>query len=323
MLLTATRKPRVLFVGGKGGVGKTSTSSALALTHAARGDRVLLVSTDPAHNLGHVWGTGLGDEPRRLFEAGGGSVDAVEINPQATVDRHLASVGDMMRQLLPERMQTHAAQHLALAREAPGLHESAVLERIADLVSLGLEHYDRVIFDTAPTGHTLRLLQLPEQLTGWTETLLKNRDRSERFGAAMRGLTTVREDAPVQGPEARLRATLLRRRDRFATLSRVLSNPDESGFLIVLTPERIPITESLELTASLDAQGMHVLGFVVNRRSPDEGGGLLAERRQRETTLLEYLRGEQPGALIVEVPLLSAEPLGVQGLEHLGAHFTD
>src|SRR5690606_24575352 len=131
-----------------------------------------------------------------------------------------------------ERMHRYAQQHLNLAREAPGSHEAAVLERIADLVIEGLEHYDHVIFDTAPTGHTLRLLQLPEQLSAWTETLLKNRDRSERFGSAMRGLTSAKDADPVRGPEAQLRETLLKRRQRFEALRTVLGHDQMTGFVI-------------------------------------------------------------------------------------------
>lgn len=321
MLLTLTRQPRVLFVGGKGGVGKTSTSSALALAHAKLGDRVLLVSTDPAHNLGHVWGAELGDDPTRLVTQETGYVDAVEIDPQRTVDAHLAAVSDMMELMLPERMHTHAKQHLALAREAPGSHESAVLERITDLVMLGLTEYDQVIFDTAPTGHTLRLLQLPEQLTGWTETLLQNRDRSERFGAAMRGLTSTRDAPPERSAEATLRQTLLKRRERFATLHEVLGDPERSGFVVVLTPERIPVTESLELVASLDRTGLRVTALVVNRRSPSDASGLLAERSRIESAHLDGLRASLPDAPIFEIPLLAAEPVGITGLELLGTHF--
>lgn len=322
MLLTVTREARVLFVGGKGGVGKTSTSSALALAHADSGDRVLLVSTDPAHNLGHLWDAALSDTPTRLItnhaeRAGAGFIDAVEIDPQRTIDEHLKTVQATMELLLPERMHRHAQQHLSLAREAPGSHESAVLERIADLVHLGLRDYDRVIFDTAPTGHTLRLLQLPEQLTGWTETLLLNRDRSERFSSALRGLASGRDEAPERSAEAQLRSTLLRRKERFTRLNEVLNSSKLSGFVIVLTPERIPVAETLELAASLAGTGMAVQALVVNRRSPEDSGTLLQHRHRVETGHVTRLREALPRIPLVEIPLLAEEPVGIHGLRLL------
>ena len=129
MLLSTIADLDVVFVGGKGGVGKTTVASTLAMARALAGDRVLVVSTDPAHNLGHLWDTTVGDALVRLTPdlASGGYVDGLEIDPSATLDRHLAAVGRTMRRMLPERMRPHAEQHLALAREAPGSFEAAVL----------------------------------------------------------------------------------------------------------------------------------------------------------------------------------------------------
>ena len=98
MLLDIARSRRLLFVGGKGGTGKTSISSGLAMARALDGGRVLLVSTDPAHNLGDIWRTELADEARRVYaaetgtEVGPGFVDAIEVDPQATIDAHFATV---------------------------------------------------------------------------------------------------------------------------------------------------------------------------------------------------------------------------------------
>src|SRR5690606_16319646 len=98
MLLDPLRR-RILFVGGKGGVGKTSLASALALSRARAGERVLVVSTDPAHNLGHLWQREVGDDPVRLADDGG-LLDGVEIDPHATIVRHLAAVEKTMLKLL-------------------------------------------------------------------------------------------------------------------------------------------------------------------------------------------------------------------------------
>ncbi len=155
-LLGLVQARRVLFVSGKGGVGKTSIASALALARARAGARVLVVSTDPAHNLGHVWdrvvGDVVGDRPVRLASTGAGHVDGIEIDPEATVERHLAGVRASMHRLLPERLRPAADRHLAAAREAPGTHESAILERVAEAVETGLADYDLVVFDTAPAA---------------------------------------------------------------------------------------------------------------------------------------------------------------------------
>lgn len=328
MLLDRLTSRRVVFVGGKGGVGKTSVAAALALGRAGAGARVLLVSTDPAHNLGHLWDRPVGDAPVRLAGPGdltpgagagsgsGGYVDGLEIDPERTVEQHLSAVAVTLRRLLPERMHAPAARHLELARQAPGTHESAVLERIAEAVELGADSYDLVVFDTAPSGHTLRLLALPEQLTSWTETLLANRDRSERFGAAVRGLGGGEET----DRDAELRRVLLRRRDRFSRLRDVVTDPAAAGFVIVLTAERLPIAETLEVYAKLTGLGVDVTALVANRRSPADAGELLARRRHQEDAHLARLRRQIPDVPLLDVPLLPGDLTGTQALATLATH---
>lgn len=314
MLLTTARERRLVLVGGKGGVGKTSIASALALARARDGARVLLVSTDPAHNLGHLWGTPVGDEPTGLVEAPG-RVDGVEIDPDATVREHLAAVEVTMLRLLPERMHAAAREHLARARSAPGTHESAVLDRLAHWTRIGLADYDLMVVDTAPTGHTLRLLALPEQLTGWTEGLLANRDRSERFASLVRGL-----DGQSAGADrdAELRRTLVARRERLARLHDAVTDRQATAFVPVLTAETLPVRETLALIRELDALAIARGPLVVNRRSPADAGALLEQRRSAEDAQLAVLRtelaaGGAPSASI-EMPLL-----GVDGPEAVAA----
>lgn len=319
MLLEHLGGRRVLFVGGKGGVGKTSMSSAIALAAAQEGTRVLVVSTDPAHNLGHLWSRSVGDTPVRLATTATGWVDGLEIDPRQTVDQHLAAVSETMRRMLPERMHPHAAKHLELARDAPGSHEAAVLERIADAVSLGFDAYDLVIFDTAPSGHTLRLISLPEQLGNWTESLLANRDRSERFASAMRGLASARQDDPGASPDAELRRTLIKRRERFASLRDAITDPELTGFVLVSLAEPMPVSETLEVAAALDKIGIELTALIVNRRSPADAGELLEKRRALEDIQLTRLRELLPNTPLGEVPLLDGASAGEAGVAALAA----
>lgn len=318
MLLTDVARRRVLFVGGKGGVGKTSVASGVALARARDGARVLLVSTDPAHNLGHLWDRAVGDDPTRLTDDADGYVDGIEIDPERTVTRHLDEVRGTMLRLLPERMHRQAERHLDLAREAPGTHESAVLDRLAACVEEGLASYDLVVVDTAPTGHTLRLLALPEQLTTWTETLLANRDRSERFGAAVRGLGGGREAADLD-TDAELRRVLVQRQRRFAALRDVVTDADRTSFVIVLTAERLPVAESVAMHRQLRELGVDVGALVVNRRSPGDAGELLAARRRLEDEQLADVRRDSGQVPVVELPLLPGELVGEAGIATLAA----
>lgn len=315
MLLTDERR-RILFVGGKGGVGKTSLASATALARAQQGGRVLVVSTDPAHNLGHLWEREVTDEPVRLTDgADGGFVDGMEIDPERTITRHLAAVEQTMTRMLPERQHAQAREHLERARHAPGSHESAVLERIADAAELAGSDYDLVIFDTAPSGHTLRLLSLPGQLAGWTETLLRNRDRSERFSAAMRGLAGRGEGA--SSSEAELRRTLQRRRSRFDGLQHAITDAETCAFVVVFTAEALPVAETLAVVDSLNGMHVDVAALIANRRSPADAGELLRARRDVEDRHLGAVHAALPKIPVIEVPLMPGELTGVAALGRL------
>ncbi|MES2865718.1 MAG: ArsA family ATPase, partial [Actinomycetota bacterium] len=312
MLLMDERR-RILFVGGKGGVGKTSLASAIALARSRRGARVLVVSTDPAHNLGHLWERDVEDEPVRLAEnSSGGCVDGMEIDPERTIARHLAAVEQTMIRMLPERQHAQAREHLERARVAPGSHESAVLERIAEAAELIDGDYDLVIFDTAPSGHTLRLLALPGQLAGWTDTLLRNRDRSERFSAAMRGLTGRVEQG--SSSEAELRRTLRLRRARFENLQRAITDAETCGFVVVFTAEALPVAETLEVVESLNGMHVDVAALIANRRSPNDAGDLLRARRDVEDRHLRAVHAALPEIPVIEVPLVAGELTGVEAL---------
>ena len=324
MLLSLAAERRVLFLGGKGGVGKTTVASALALAASRQGRRALVVSTDPAHNLGHLWGRRIGDRPTRLAE----NLQGLEIDPDATTDRHLADVGRTLKRLMPGSLAGEVDKHMDLSRRSPGTHEAAVLERITELVEEGMREHDLVVFDTAPSGHTARLMALPEVMTAWTDGLLRRREKSQNLGAAMRGLESGRERDrgqallgstaprdPLEERDEEIRSILLRRRDRLASLREVLTDPALSSFAIVLAAERLPVLETIELHEELTRTGVDVGALVVNKRSPAGRGEFLERRRAMEEEHLASLRTALPRVPLQQIPLGEQDVVGAAALE--------
>lgn len=324
MLLNLARRRQVLFFGGKGGVGKTTVAAATALAQAEAGRSVLLVSTDPAHNLGHLWNRKVGPDPVRLAA----NLDAVELDPDRVVDEHLAEVGAALRRLMPERLAGEVDRHMALSRDAPGMQEAALLERIAETLAEGLASHELVVFDTAPSGHTARLMALPEMMAAWTEGLLARRDRADRFRDALAQFSPdqqVSERVLGEGPgesggrDDRIRHLLHRRRERLAVLREVLADAERTAFVIVLAAERLPVLETLELAAKLEAARVTLGGLVINKRSPADAGEFLAARHAQEAAHLETLDEGLPGVPCLELPLVAQDVVGRQALEAFAA----
>ncbi|MBK1734916.1 arsenical pump-driving ATPase, partial [Halorhodospira abdelmalekii] len=157
---------RNLFFTGKGGVGKTSLACASALALAEQGKRVLLISTDPASNIDEVLETDLDDTPRPVQGVEG--LHALNIDPEKAAAAYRERVVGPYREQLPEAVVRSMEEQLSGACTV----EIAAFDAFADLLGnpRAAEGYDHLVFDTAPTGHTLRLLSLPSAWTGYIET---------------------------------------------------------------------------------------------------------------------------------------------------------
>jgi arsenite-transporting ATPase len=327
MLLALASNRHVLFFGGKGGVGKTTVSSATALAMADAGKRVLLVSTDPAHNLGHLFGRKIGPKAVKLAPG----LDGLELDPDQTVEAHLQEVSSALRRLMPAGMGGEVDKHIELSRDAPGMQEAAMLERIAEVVEQH-DDYDLIIFDTAPSGHTARLMALPEMMSAWTDGLIKRREKADRFTAVLNSLGKDRSvgnsmlgaepAAHDDDRESKIRRILNRRKQRFANLREKLQDHDYSGFVIVLAAERLPVLETIELAEQLKRTGVDVAGLVVNKRLPETGlSGFLAERKAQESVHLQELEKSLSHIAREDLELSAHDVLGVDDLRAFAARF--
>ncbi len=318
---------RVVFVGGKGGVGKTTMAGGLGAHAAGQGKRVLVVSTDPAHSLGDLFERSIGDAVTGVTAG----LWCLEIDPDAQAQRHVDRVTEQMKGLAAPAMHQELVRQMDTARHSPGAMEAALLERIAGLIADQGGDYDLLIFDTAPTGHTLRLLSLPEAMAAWTDGLLAHNKRSEQLGQVLKHLTPgkrgeemptpfddPREDA-FAGMDRRTRhvaETLLERRRLFHRARRVMTDGQRTGFVFTVIPERLPILETARAVRTLTEYEIPIRGAIINQLIPDDADGeFLARRRQREARYLDQIQHELSGLDTLRVPLQSDDLQGVEALE--------
>lgn len=314
---------RLLFFGGKGGVGKTTMASATGLALAKQGQKVLVVSTDPAHSLGHLWDQKIGDEVTYVYDD---RLAGLEIDPERTARRHFAEVADVVRKMMPEHLHGEVRKYFRQAIDSPGAHEAAMLERIAKLSLETSDEWDTVIFDTAPTGHTIRLLEMPQVLTVWAEGMMGRARKTAQFHEALEALpggTKVSETGPIAQRNARIREILDRRSSLFASFHRMLTSKSITGFVIVTLAERMPVAETTELKDRLTEAQIPIAGIIVNRRSPLKAGDMLATRRRIEDEYLRQLRAKSKKIPLVEVELQERELTGAIAIEQLADQISE
>ncbi len=265
--------PEYVLYGGKGGVGKTTMAAATALSSAAGGVSTLVVSTDPAHSLSDTLETQIPATPTRIREEI--PLWAAEIDPDAAMEEGmfgtdedpLGGMGDLGDQLGPMADMFGGADEegemgglgamMGMGGSMPGADEAAAMRQLLEY--LDDPRFDRVIIDTAPTGHTLRLLQLPEIMDSMVGRLLQFRQRMSGMFEGLKGMFGGGSD------QADPSADLDELRDRIERLRAVLRDPDQTDFRVVMIPEEMSVVESERLVDQLAAFEIPVQTLVVNR----------------------------------------------------------
>jgi arsenite/tail-anchored protein-transporting ATPase len=296
---------RVLFFGGKGGVGKTTCASAMALAASRAGKRVLLVSTDPAHSTSDMFERPIGPEPVELLK----NLHGLEIDGAFETERYVKTVKERISTLFGHSIQKEASRQIDLAASMPGAEEMALFDRIGALTRGEDERFDLIVFDTAPTGHTLRLLRMPELMEAWIRALSKSRQ-------AMIGVEQDDASDPVL-------ISLTERLDHLREFRARLLSPRISAFVLVLIAERLPIEETARAIEQLGEAGVTVGGMVVNRVLPETSPDpFLRARHDQEKIYLDEIERRFKSHARVRVPQLPSDVHGVKTLEHLAGLLT-
>ena len=285
-----TADAAMLIFGGKGGVGKTTLAAASAIELALRfpTERVLLVSTDPAHSVRDA----LADATLPA------NLEVCEIDAAAEHERFMGEHGASLQQI-GERGTFLTAEEISefLSLSVPGVDELMSFVGLARWIEE--DRADRYVVDTAPTGHALRLLQMPSVLEGWLEAVEAFLGK-HRYMASVFGSTA--ED-PVE-------AFIERLTESFDAVSGAWTDAEVTRFVPVMNAEPMSLAETARLLESLDELGVSAPEIVVNRWAPADGSGTVADLARSQREAMAAAGAEVLARSLWVVPLLGGEPRG-------------
>lgn len=296
---------KIYFIGGKGGVGKSTTSAAMALLLAQKGKKILLVSTDPAHNTGDLFYRNFsGGKIERATE----NLDVLEIDSEQESRNYINGVKGNLKGLVKATMLEEVNRQIDMAATSPGAEEAALFDKITSLILEEITNYDAIVFDTAPTGHTIRLLTLPELMGVWMDGLLERRKKVNENYAQWMNDGEISEDP--------LYDKLYERKNRFKCVREILLDENQTQYVFVLNAERLPILETAKAIDTLHHHGIHVNSVVVNKVIPDEADGrFMEQRRANERVYLDEIKDKFRNQRQIFLPLLEHDISSLATLE--------
>ncbi len=308
----------VLF-GGKGGVGKTTCASSSAIWASEQGRNTLIISTDPAHSLGDSLGVSL--RPGIPIPVPGiPNLTALEINPQANIAEfqgitNIDTIEDIGISGIPFIDDLTDLSSM----NPPGIDETLALLKVLEFIET--EHdFDLIIFDTAPTGHTLRFLSLPGTLSGWIGKMLKMKMKlGNMFGAikSMFGGESKKEDRSLEILE-RLNEAILRAKED-------LTDPLKSSFVVVMISEEMAILETERLLTELVKYNIPNSNIIINQlyESTSELCEFCKARRRMQQKNLKRINElflKKWHKNLIEVPLFKDEVREYLKLKNLSTY---
>lgn len=259
------RQSRFAFFSGKGGVGKTSMASATAVYYAHRGEKTLIVTTDPASNLADVFEQEIGHKVTKI--SGIENLWAMEIDADKATAEYKENALAPLRDLFPEEMLKVFEEQL----NSPCTEEMAAFDKFIEFMHN--PDFDVIIFDTAPTGHTLRLLELPAD---WSKHIEASKEGS---GQTCMGPVTMLEESKARYDEA----------------VELMKDQTRTRFIFVVQPEATPIAETKRSAAELEEKiGIKGTELIINGILPEEAciDPFFAKRYQVQMKYVEQIKRE-------------------------------
>lgn len=292
---------KIIFFGGKGGVGKTTCSASYALYEANRGLKTLLVSTDPAHSTSDIFEKEISDSISNLLP----NLDAIEISGEKESKKYMDSVRGSLKQIVSPIIVKEINKQIDAASISPGTEEAALFDKMIEIIIEQNDEYDRIIFDTAPTGHTVRLLSLPELLGAWLDSLIQKRSKSVNLmSMALKGQKASDKDL---GNDEVIKI-LKKRYDKVLSAKKIMMDEKQLSFIFVINAEKLPIDETVKAINILEKYNILVSSIIVNKILPDNmQDEFWKSKKEQEQKYLKIIAETFKDKEIITLPLLKED----------------
>ncbi len=304
-------KTTFVFIGGKGGVGKTTVSAATALWFSRQGKKTLIISTDPAHSLSDSYERNIGYNPTPIAE----NLEALEIDPDMAMKEYQAKMKEQQALNPAMGMDMGMMQdQMDMASMSPGIDEAAAFDKFLQYMTT--DEYDIVIFDTAPTGHTLRLLSFPEMMDSWVGKMIKVRRQVGSMAKAFKNIMPFMGD---EEEEDRALEDMEQTKKQIREARGIMADPERTTFKAVIIPEEMSIYESERAMEALKKNNMLTDGVIVNQIQPEEADcDFCKARREIQEKRLQMIKEKFGNQVIAEIPLMDREVKGIDDLKKIG-----
>ncbi|HPL30524.1 MAG TPA: ArsA family ATPase [Anaerolineae bacterium] len=297
---------KIVYSVGKGGVGKSTCAGALALQSARRA-ATLVVSLDPAHNLGDVLDCALSGQATEVAD----NLSAIEVDMDAAIARYLADSTRKLQDMYGYLKTINIDGYLEAMKLSPGIEEYATLQVMEELISGAADRFQVLVFDTPPTGLTLRVLALPrvsllwgERLAGLRRDILDRRQIIRNIQGERRYVIDGTEQAlACEEKNDGVMKELNDYISRMRRLTQMQSDAAISRIMLVMNPDRLSLYETKRALTTLTSLGLAIGPVIVNKVGLKPGD---------EQTVLDI--GRELGLPIKTIPFLPIEPIGVAAL---------
>lgn len=295
----------ILF-GGKGGVGKTTCASATAISIANDGYNTLIISTDPAHSISDIFEEDFGPEPTKIKNHN--NLHAIEVDPKHRFNKNYAGTAKaLMNEASNFGVDIDTEELSEFDGGVIGSDEAAVIDLFAEYDNS--DEWDYVVFDTAPTGHTLRMLKLPELLDSTVGTILNVKSQIDGVRNTVSGLIGKNKENKDEKDldDVEIEET----RNKLERVSDILKNPSRTQFFGVMEPEGLSLHETKRLVEQLNTYDIPVGGVIVNKvlHDIDSSCSLCSSRYQQQQEIISETN-EFFNIPILEIKLKEETPTG-------------